>query len=327
MGANFGVSGRHAHRVLAVFAAFRPGNELVENVARLSPQVNRVLVIDDGSGPEFEALFTRLANTGCEVHRSEQNTGIGVSINRGFAAAAEIDAELIVTFDQDSTVGDGFIDALVDEYDRAVASGLRVAIVAPSYYGLTAQYTPRPGTTFFDAEAPIQSGSLMPLGAVSDLGPQREDFFIDLIDTEYFFRAVNRGFHSVAVPGLVLKHGFGHRLYVHAFGRRLTKPDGRPRIVAVSAPFRYYYRARNRVLLNREFKDSPIIRKELRSQARNDLFLDFGVAIYSARGKIALLRLLLRGWKDGFRGVTGKMPKSLESVAKQVSWKHPVEMV
>lgn len=323
--ASFSSPVRHANRVMAVIAAHRPGQELLDHVARLLPQVSRVLVVDDGSGAEFDDLFAEIAAMGCQVHRNANNSGIGASINRGFAAATEAGAEFIVTFDQDSAVSEGFIDALVDEFDRAVASGLRVAIVAPSHYGQTAQYAVPAGVNFLNAEAPIQSGSLLPLTAVGELGPQREDFFIDLIDTEYYFRSISLGFDAVAVPGLVLEHGFGHRLYVHAFGRRLSKPDGRPRMVAVSSPFRYYYRARNRVLLNREFADNRGIRRTLRAQGRRDLLLDFAVALYSARGRLALLRIMAAGRRDGRRGLTGKMPEHLDALARRVSWRHPVD--
>ena len=146
----------------------------------------------------------------------------------------------------------------------------------------------------------------------------------DSVETEYYLRARVAGYVSLCVPGLTLPHGFGHRLYVHFLGKRLEKGDGRPRMVAVSSPFRYYYRARNRVVLNRAYRGFAELRPLLRRDARNDLLLDYAVAVWSARGKFALLALMVAGWRDGFRGRLGKMPEKLMRRSGRVSWKHPV---
>lgn len=318
-------SPRHAQRALAIIPAFQPSEDLLEHCAQLAPQVSTIVVIDDGSGESAHSVLIQLEATGVRVERMQRNSGIGTAINRGFAVAREMSVELVITFDQDSSVLEGFVDALVDEYDRLISKGLRVGMVAPDYYSQTPQSQISTDGEYLDAVAPIQSGLLMPLSAIDQLGDQRDDFFIDLIDTEYFFRARQAGFVAACVPGLVLTHGFGHRLYVYAFGKRLTKSDGRPRIVAVSSPFRYYYRARNRVLLNREFKQEKSIRKVLGQQTRNDLLLDFGVAVYSSKGKTSLLRLMWSGWRDGLRGRTGKMSPHLAQLASRVTWRHPAD--
>lgn len=317
---------RHRDRVVAVISAFRPGEALVEHCARLAPQVDRIVVVDDGSGETAIPVLARLEAAGTVVVRQPENLGIGAAINRGFEAAGELERapEFVVTFDQDSQVPEGFVDALVDEFDRADAAGLKVGMVAPEFFSLTPQTRMQQTRGFLEAYAPIQSGLLMPLSVIGALGPQRADYFIDLVDTEYYLRARRAGYEAVCVPGLVLPHGFGHRLYVHAFGRRLVKRDGSPRMVAVSTPFRYYYRLRNRIAMNREYGKDPGVRALLRRDTRNDVLLDYGVAVWSARGKFALLGVMLAGLRDGLRGRLGKVPAKVAARASRVSWKHPV---
>lgn len=310
-------------RVVAVLSAFRPEPALVERCAALAPQVARVIVVDDGSGPAAEPVLAGLEQAGVLVLRQPENRGIGAAMNRGIEAAREVGIEFVVTFDQDSSVPEGFIAALVDEYDTRAAEGLRVGMVAPEFFSATPQTRMEQGRGFLEAYAPIQSGLLMPLSAVDELGPQREDYFIDLVDTEYYLRARRAGLEAVCVPGLVLPHGFGHRLYLHFFGRRLRKRSGRPRMVAVSSPFRYYYRARNRVVLNREYAADPA-GASLKRDARRDLLLDFAVALYSARGRLALLSVMRAGFRDGRRGVMGRMRDGIAARASRVSWRHPV---
>lgn len=315
----------HQSHVVAVITTFNPGSELVDNVEQLQKQVSQVIVVDDGSEKKASSVLRLVEERGVTVVRLSENFGIGKAINDGVEAARSFSPEFILTFDQDSSIQPGFVGALVDEYDRLHKQDLRVGMVAPNYYGLTSQAEISQDLQYLEAQSPIQSGLLMPLSVIDQLGPQREGFFIDLIDTEYFFRAKQAGFLAACVPGLVLKHGFGHRLYVHAFGKRLTKADGRARMVAVSTPFRYYYRARNRILLNRQFKGIRSFKKTLRRQALNDLVLDFGVAIYSARGKWSLIRVIFAGWLDGLRNRSGKIPSKIMSRARNVSWRHLVE--
>ena len=320
--------GAHRDRVVAVISAFRPSRALIGHCATLAPQVSRVIVVDDGSGEGARPVLDELERGGISVIGNSENGGIGAAMNQGIAAAIEGGAELVITFDQDSQVPPGFVDALVEEFDRGVAAGLNVGMVAPEFFSLTPQTRMQQDRGFLEAYAPIQSGLLMPAAVLQQLGPQRADYFIDLVDTEYYLRARRAGYEAICAPGLVLPHGFGHRLYVHFLGRRLRKRDGSPRMVAVSSPFRYYYRARNRVVLNREYaRDGrdPQLRALLRRDARNDLVLDYAVAVWSARGKVALCSLMLAGWRDGVRGRLGKMPAKLARRAAKVSWKHPVE--
>jgi rhamnosyltransferase len=320
--------GVHRARVVAVLSAFRPEPTLIAHCEALAPQVAGVIVVDDGSGDQAEPVLRQLEAAGVTVLRQTQNSGIAAAMNRGLDAALAAGAEFVVTFDQDSNVPGGFVDALVGEADRAASAGLRVAMVAPEFYSQTRQTGEQVADGFLVSGAPIQSGLLMPASVVRELGPQREDFFIDLVETEYYLRARVAGFVSLCVPGLTLPHGFGHRLYVHFLGKRLVKAGGRPRMVAVSSPFRYYYRARNRVVLNREYARAadPAMRRLLRRDARNDLLLDYAVAIWSARGKFSLLSLMLAGWRDGFSGRLGKMPARLMARSSRISWRHPVPL-
>lgn len=315
--------GVHRERVSAVISAYRPSEALIEHCAMIAAQAHRVIVVDDGSGAAAEPVLSQLETAGVTVLRQGQNLGIAAAMNRGYAEARADSAEFVVTFDQDSAVPPGFIDALVAEHDRTTALGVKTGMVAPEFFSQSPQTRMGQTRSFLEAYAPIQSGLLMPLAVIEAIGSQRDDFFIDLVDTEYFLRARRAGFEAVCVPGLVLPHGFGHRLYVHLLGRRLKKRDGRPRMVAVSSPFRYYYRARNRLVLNREYRSLPGLGSLLTRDLLRDLVLDYGVAIWSARGKFALFSLMWAGWRDARRGRMGKMSAKLAARAAQVSWRHP----
>lgn len=320
------MSGRASQRdrVVAVVSSFQPTEDLVMRCATLARQVSNVVVIDDGSDERASSVLHQLAADNVIVVKHSENSGIGAAMNTGFERALELGREFVVTFDQDSTAPVGFVDSLVDEYDRLVRKGATVGMVAPEYFSATRQSRNERVGDFIEAYAPIQSGILMPLSVIDALGPQREDLFIDMVDTEYFLRAKRAGYLAVCVPQLTLDHDFGHKLYVTFLGRRLKKSNGNPRIARVSSPFRYYYRARNRVLVSREFASVASVKKVLREQLLNDIFLDFNVALYSAKGRFTLLKLILAGWVHGLRGRAGKIPPKLARQAQRIQWRHPV---
>lgn len=327
MGA-YSLAESHAHssRVIAIMSSFNPSPALIANCLALRQQVTKIIVVDDGS-IDSDAVLDELETLSIIVVRLGENLGIGHAMNTGFAIARQFRPEFIVTFDQDSAVPEGFVTALVDEYDRVSELGVgRVGMLVPEFFSATRQTSAAANTTYLESDAPIQSGMLLPLDVIDELGDQRADFFIDLIDTEYYFRAKRAGFITVCAPQLVLPHSLGHRLYVHAFGRRLKKTNGQTRVVSVSTPFRYYYRARNRIFLNHEFKHVKDIRGVLRRQTRNDLLVDFVVALCSSKGKSSLLRIVLAGWRDGFRGTAGKIPPKIATLSSRVSWRNPVNL-
>lgn len=312
-----------AERVTAIVTSFRPESTLVEYCALLAEQVHNIIVVDDGSGAAADAVLAKLATAGVRVERQPENSGIANAINRGYVVAAEYAPELLVTFDQDSRVVPGFIAALVEQYDSSIAAGLRPAMVAPEYFADLPQTLMPQLRGFLEAYQPIQSGLLMPFSVVEALGPQRGDFFIDSVDTEYYQRAIREGYDCVCAADLNMPHSLGHMLHVRVLGRFLTKPSGDRRSISVSSPFRYYYRVRNRIVLNREYlRGSPRRREMVRDTVSEALH--YGFAWYCSQGKWALLRVLWAGLGAGRRREMGKIPDNVADISRAISWKHVV---
>src|SRR5436309_2631022 len=102
-----------AGRVTAIVTAFRPEASLIEHCRLLKEQVAEVVVVDDGSGPEFDNVLSRIEVQGVSVIRLPENAGIANAINHGYKWSETISSELVITFDQDSRVTPGFIAKLV----------------------------------------------------------------------------------------------------------------------------------------------------------------------------------------------------------------------
>jgi rhamnosyltransferase len=146
-----------------------------------------------------------------------------------------------------------------------------------------------------DARTVITSGSLLNLDAWRQVGPFREDFFIDEVDHEYAIRLRRSGW-LVKVTRQVLM--------AHALGSPRGRQFGRwqPMISHHSA-LRRYYMVRNRVLLAREhigFDPRFVISQLARSLRESATVVLFEPA------KLSKLGAMARGLIDGLRGRAGR---------------------
>ncbi|MFJ4253036.1 glycosyltransferase [Microbacterium sp. NPDC090003] len=308
-----------ASPVWAVFSTFRPGDSALEAVSSVADQVEGVIVVDDGSGPIAEAMLDRLERGGAIVVRRPENDGIAAALNDGITRAIGSGAAFVVTFDQDSRVPEGFVRGLVAAHDSATRAGARVGLVVPEYFAGVRQQT-GPAAPFGDAANVIQSGMLIPAAVIAEAGPLREDFFIDLVDMEFGLRLRARGWRVLAAGGVRMEHTLGTRYRRELFGRTVAFP-GVPDEFSLSTPFRYFYRVRNRLILNREyFFSAPgqIIRETLLDG------IHFANAWWVARPRRALARVYRAALVAAVRGRMGRMPAALFPIAAGIRWDAPI---
>ena len=312
------VSVRPNPSVWAVVSTFRPGAAAEQAVSSVLPQVDGVVVVDDGSGPDATPVLERLAGLGAEVVVLPANRGIAAALNRGIDVARSRGATHVLTLDQDSVVPDDFVSALVA---GAVRSGADApGALVPEYFASVRQARGQMRDGIADAVNVIQSGMLVPVATFDAVGGLREDFFIDLVDTEFELRLRAAGYRVVAVEGLRLGHALGAK-YERRFGGRPVRLPGIPPEVTLSTPFRYFYRVRNRLVLNREYaRTAP-------AQILRDTALDgihFVNALAVARPRRALWRVYRAAVVAAMRGRMGRMPSALVPIAATVRWNAPL---
>jgi rhamnosyltransferase len=308
-------------RVGAVFSAFRPDTGLVRTIGIVVSSVARVIVVDDGSGSGYDDIWDSLRAAGADVVQQEVNAGIAVALNRGIRSLLDDGCDAVVTFDQDSEPAPDLISRLVDELGRAsAADAAPVAFIVPeTFAGVSQVHVARDGMML--ARHVIQSGMLVPRTTFERVGLLRDDLFIDLVDTEFELRCARAGMSAFAAPGTALGHQLG-RSYVRTLAGRPVRIPGLPDTVAVSTPFRYYYRVRNRRVINREyFRSYPwwVTRDSIRE------LVHYVNVLMIARPRRSLSRLYLSGWRDGRRGRRGgRMPAGLAQIAAAITWAAPI---
>lgn len=305
--------------VWAVVTSYRPDAGLITALKALRDQVDTLIVVDDGSGSEAAGVLSRAEDDGARVIRLSENSGIATALNVGIRSALDGGAAAVVTFDQDSVVAAGFVEALLAARARVRAAGRTHGPIVPEYFaGVRQVRSVEPDGTLIARHA-IQSGMLLDRELLEEVGLMREDLFIDLVDTEFELRCAAADRRTIATPGLELAHSLGRQYERRMFGRPVRLP-GIPPVVTLSTPFRYYYRVRNRLVINRAFW-----RAQFGWIARDTVLevIHYANAWMLARPRGALWRLYRAAARDARRRRMGRMPPELLEVASAVSWAAP----
>lgn len=90
--------------MIILIPAYEPDQKLIGLLIsiRAADQTQRVVIVDDGSGPEYFEVFKDAEHLGCDVISYDVNQGKGVALKRGFAYIADrFPGEDVVTADCD----------------------------------------------------------------------------------------------------------------------------------------------------------------------------------------------------------------------------------
>lgn len=299
---------------MVVVSAFRPDDGLRRNVLPLLQDAFSVIIVDDGSGSDYDLTFDGLGRLGAIVHRLKENSGIAHALNVGIAVGLDDAADYILMLDQDTVVNPSLISELIFAHRLATTALHTPGFAVPEYFaGIRQVYREHPDGTLTTRHA-IQSGMLVPRETFERVGLLREDLFIDLVDTEFELRCSCAGIDGVAARGTTIDHRLGTAYCRPGILRHLPfVPDG----LTLSAPFRYYYRVRNRIVVNARFglrRPGWILRDSVLE------FLHFANAAMVARPRRALLSVFRQAIADAAKGRMGRIPENVAAKAAVVTW-------
>lgn len=244
--------------VVGVVSAYNPGPENVGNIAWLLKYVTRVVVVDDGSSADVDAVLDDIRALGAEVLRLEENSGIARALNTGIKHARESwDPEWIVTMDQDSRFSGDYIGAALAAAEASRDKASIGMVCAESHNHVPVPLLTRQGQEEPEVFDPMTSGSLVHASTFDRIGYFNEDYFIDCVDTEFNARLREAGMRSIAAPGCNLEHSLGHARPMIILGWRVRV--GAKKInIYYHSPFRVYYITRNSIVMARTyFRSQP----------------------------------------------------------------------
>lgn len=209
-----------AHGIAAGVVLFGPQRaRLLALVNAILPEVGRVYLfvngrLDAGLRDELRGLAP-----GVELIDAPVNFGIATALNMLTLAAALAGFDAICLFDQDSRPAPGMVSGLAATRKQLVLAGAFPAIVGPLMVTPTGESYKAPrvfrraGENETAGAMPVDflatSGSLLDIAVFRQVGPFRDDYFIDAVDLEWCFRAWAAGFSVWLDPRQTMPHTVG----------------------------------------------------------------------------------------------------------------------
>jgi rhamnosyltransferase len=243
--------------VIAVVPTYHPDHDVVSNMRGLIGQVDRLIVVDDGSGASAAGVLDEIARLGASTLVLDRNRGIAGALNAGVREALADGADFVVTTDQDTLLPAGYIEASLATFAQANPVTRLGIVCADRVNGQPSLPTwTSPEGLGLVPEA-IQSGFVIAREVFDRAGLFDERLVIDCVDTEYCIRVRDRGFRIAIARGTDIAHELGEMVPFRPFGLRLPNRTGAFEY-QYHSPFRQYYIVRNNIdLVYRTLRRHP----------------------------------------------------------------------
>lgn len=219
---------------------------MVANLAEVLAQVQRLIVVDNGSDHE-ELIPLRAAsiNYNFDLIENCENLGIAEALNQGIRWAKDRGFHWVVLFDQDSKITQHFVQRMFATWEDHPNRD-RVCSIHPRYIGPAngeELIVPRmrDGGPFVS----MTSGCLMPTWIFDRIGWFASEYFIDLVDWEYCARIRAAGYLVAQSKEATLLHAAGNPIRVKFFGFHFLPSH--------HSPVRRYYITRNSILFYKRY--------------------------------------------------------------------------
>jgi rhamnosyltransferase len=237
----------------AVIVTYHPDAATIDHLKKVTELCDKVVIVDNTPGDKA-TNFPAIRNL--VVFKFHNNAGLAAALNKGIELAGEQGIQNIFLFDQDSLVPSHFFHSMLSfksNIDKVINN---CALYVPNSYDRNSKTVARfPLLTPFTvkhatceniqllqrnrAAIAITSGNLITYSRFREIGPMRDDYFIDFIDNEYCLRLHNLGFKIAINCDVLLDHAVGTRS-THRFLGITIKPNNH-------LPVRRYYISRNGV--------------------------------------------------------------------------------
>ncbi|MGC9402643.1 glycosyltransferase family 2 protein [Vibrio genomosp. F10 str. 9ZC157] len=261
---------------------------------------NSVIVVDNGSENAKELAEVCQSFERVNLIYLDANFGIAEAQNIAIKHLQIDDDELVVFFDQDSSIGHDYLNQVEETYQKLERNYGRALVLGPSFYnrvskfeypviklnklGLRQKILPSQFAHPTEASCIISSGMTVKNDTLKQVGLMEESLFIDYVDTEWCLRARKLGYPILVDPSLVMEHEIGTnnlkllrwRVPVHSAARR-------------------YYRIRNSFFLfNYSHVPKLTSLREIVFSIVHQVFL-----VIFTEEKIGHFKSLIRGVRDG----------------------------
>ena len=224
-------------------------NEFAEILKKHQVNFQHVIIVNNT--PEID--LSKLQSKQVTLINNPGNIGLSAALNVGIKAAKRLGFEMVALFDQDTELPNNFTEKML-HYINQYQGDKPVAVYSPIFHNHVINETSRHinfkpfrlirgevgELDFAHPHYVITSGSIIPISVLDEVGPMREELFIDFVDIEWCLRARRKGYDIVAINKVMIDHHLGDYA-VYFMGHRYP----------IHSPLRMYYYFRNAIYLYR----------------------------------------------------------------------------
>jgi len=211
---------------------------LRENVSAILPQVDEVVIFDNGSAniEEIEEQF----DLECTILKCSENVGIAAALNEICRYSDNKGYEWVLTLDDDSVSPEN----MISEYSKYMTDH-SVGMISPRIQDRNiGEIEWHSENDCDEIDASITSASLLNLAAWRAVGGFWDELFIDMVDFDICWKLKERGYKILRVNTVALLHELGHSCATDFRGNKVA--------VLNHSPQRYYYIFRNTIAVGRK---------------------------------------------------------------------------
>lgn len=276
-------------RICSGIVTYNPDvSRLKSNISAIAPQVEEVIIFDNGSNNLDDVLS--FASSNISIIPSEENKGMAVALNALANEAIKRNYDEILLLDQDSVSTESMVKEL------SALSAPDVGIVCPCKTDRNSMGEEDTYKEEAEALHTITSGSLVNLSIFEEVGGYDERLFVDWVDLDYCHNLRLHGYRILRASEAVLIHELGHKEYVMSIPRK--NPNGkwglRKYYRSGHSLFRQEDKVRSQTIVLAKYKGTPVYKEALIPVLSSNIF-----DLILEKHKWALLKAKTRGHKRG----------------------------
>ena len=289
-------------KVAAIIVSYNPDKNLLDSVNLLISQVEKIIIVDNGSIEEKRKDISSIKdidNERIEIIFNEENLGIATALNIGVREALKQGFNWILTMDQDSKASKDMVEKMFEVYNNIDEKERKsILSIFPNFVDERIQSIEENSVmnTYEYVDADITSGNLVNAEVFDKVGFFDDSLFIDLVDTDFCMRLNEKNIKMIKVRDAILYHSLGESQSVKSiFGKFNTSNH---------SALRRYYMTRNRFYIWEKYKD---LNSFTLNRDKKLFKKEFIKIILGEKDKVNKIKMVFKGYKDYKKGIRGKL--------------------
>ena len=230
--------------IAGIVVLYEPDMERLKRISEYCDTVDHFFIVDNSKDDNFDKVniafqneIKRYEGSGISeeitYYHCEKNVGLCAALNFGIDAARKTGCDWTLIMDDDSTFGTNVVKVYKEFLDSS-----DIAVLAPVHLHDRSKAQPYDGVR--EIKWAMTSGCLYNNEIFDKLGGFMEDLFVDGLDIDYCYRAIENGFRVVECGKASIIHHPCETRDFKVFGKTILK-------YGYSSPWRYQMQCRSLV--------------------------------------------------------------------------------